>query len=136
MTGWVTVGFANTDYATVAYGASTGAQLWVKRYNGSGNSDDKAQSIVASPDGSKVFVTGWTRLASGDYDYGTVAYDPSTGAKLWVKLYNGPANASDFAHSVAASPDGSTVFVTGESQGVTTGDDYATVAGRVRQRGV
>jgi hypothetical protein len=50
------------------------------------------------------------------------------GAKLWVTRYNGPANGFDLASSVAASPDGSKVFVTGSSQGSTSHRDYATAA--------
>ncbi len=53
------------------------------------------------------------------------------GAKLWVQRYNGPGNGNDAAHSVAVSPDGGTVFVTGESKGATPGtdlSDYLTVA--------
>ena len=40
-----------------------------------------------------------------------------------------PVKPLDKAHSIAASPDGSAVFVTGDSQGGTGGDnDYLTIA--------
>ena len=115
------------DYVTLAYDTSTGAELWVKRYNGAANSLDIAYSLAVSPDGSEVFVTGVSLGSASDYDYATVAYDVTVGTKLWAKRYNGPGNAYDQANAVGVSPDGSTVFVTGQSAG-STNDDYATVA--------
>jgi outer membrane protein assembly factor BamB len=52
-----------------------------------------------------------------------VAYNAATGAQLWVQRYNGPGNGDDGAWSVAVSPGGGTVYVTGDSAG-----SYATVA--------
>jgi len=54
-------GSASTlDYATVAYGAKTGMRRWTARYKGSGNGDDGAFALGVSPDGGKVFVTGYS----------------------------------------------------------------------------
>jgi WD40 repeat protein len=113
------------DYATVAYDASTGVQLWVRRYTGPGN--DSANALGVSPDGSEVFVTGRSDgSGSGEFDYATVAYDAATGARLWVRRYAGPGD--DSANALGVSPDGSKVFVTGQSERSTSGADYATVA--------
>jgi hypothetical protein len=45
-----------------------------------------------------------------------------------VRRYDGPAHSGDHARSIAVGHDGSSVFVTGDSWGSGTGDDYATVA--------
>src|SRR6266581_184113 len=37
---------SNDDYATVAYNAATGKQLWVTRYSGPGNPDETAYSLA------------------------------------------------------------------------------------------
>jgi len=52
----------------------TPAKLWVARYNGSGNGDDKASSLRVSPDGTKVFVTGASTGSTSSADYATVTY--------------------------------------------------------------
>ena len=118
-----------SDYATVAYDADTGLAVWGKRYNGPGNLIDEAYSIAASPDGTKVYVTGESDGGASSYDYATVAYDAATGARVWVRRYNGPAGSFDVGTSVAVSPDGTEVYVTGYSFGGFDVDyDYATVA--------
>jgi len=117
---------ARYDYATVAYSATSGARLWVKRYN-PGNGFDDAYSV--STGNGKVYVTGSSSpTLSSHTGYATIAYSAGTGARLWVERYGGPANGPDVAHSVAVNPAGSKVFVTGQSDGDTTGIDYATIA--------
>jgi len=116
------------DYATVAYSAATGGQLWASRYNGPGNGDDIAASVAVSPGGATVFITGSSPGLTSGADYATVAYDAATGAQLWASRYSGPGNADDHAVSVAISPGGGMVFVTGGSPGTRSGRDYATVA--------
>jgi DNA-binding beta-propeller fold protein YncE len=116
------------DYATIAYDATTGAKEWLKRYNGPADGLDDAYSVAVSPDGVRVFVTGESEGQASGSDFGTVAYDAATGAEEWARHYNGPGNDFDRANSVAVSPDGARVFVTGESAGGVSFDDYATVA--------
>lgn len=116
------------DFATVAYDSSTGAELWVARYNGPDNGNDHAVAIAVSPDGTIVFVTGYSEGATlGSLDYATIAYDGASGAELWNARYNGPANSFDQPFALAASPDGTSVAVTGTSAPLEGIDDYLTV---------
>jgi WD40 repeat protein len=116
------------DYATIAYDAATGASIWTQRYNGPGNGTDDAFSLVMSPSGAMVFVTGTSWATSTGFDYATIAYDAVNGAPRWVRRYTGAGNGSDFGQAIAVRPDGTTVFVTGYSSGGVTVDDYATMA--------
>lgn len=117
------------DYATVAYDAATGAESWVARYNGPGNDYDEGNALAVSPDGGTVFVTGGSDAADLLSDYATFAYDAATGAEKWIARYNGPGDDFDWPNALGVSPDGASVFVTGESVGSgTSWVDYATVA--------
>ena len=115
-----------TDDPTIAYSAATGAQLWAKRYSGAldvANGYDNA--LAVSPSGKLVFVAGIQTDATAIGDgYETIAYNAATGARVWAKRYTSAGGAT----SVAVSPNGSTVFVTGESYSTSEGIGYATVA--------
>jgi hypothetical protein len=74
-------GFAAPATATT----TPGTQLWAVRYNGPENAGDGASSVAVSPDGKRVFVTGSSHSATTGNDFATVAYDASSGAKLWAK---------------------------------------------------
>lgn len=116
------------DYATVAYSAVTGSELWVKRYAGLAKSSvDSSRDIAIAPDGHTVFVTGDSGVPGSDVDYATVAYRSSTGKRSWAVRYDGASNRDDFGRSIAVSPHGARVFVTGNSRGATGSVDYATV---------
>lgn len=115
----------------VPYSAEDGNQLWVARYNGPGNSDDKASAIAVNDSG--VFVTGQSLGAT--QDYATIGYSMD-GLQLWIARYEGPMNsleslwsADDVASSIVVS--GSKVFVTGASveyESYSWRADYATIA--------
>ncbi|MPZ27079.1 MAG: S8 family serine peptidase [Micromonosporaceae bacterium] len=122
---------SDADYATVAYDAATGDQLWVARFDGPGENQDGARALGVSPDGGTVFVTGASRFTSSIFgtDYTTIAYDAATGEQRWLARYDGPGSTLDSAEALGVSPDGGTVFVTGASQlGGSFTEDYATVA--------
>jgi outer membrane protein assembly factor BamB len=129
VSGELTGSTSGLDFGTEAMNAQTGAQQWVRPYNGPANGTDQAVAVAFSPDGSQVFVTGPSAGSGTGLDYATEALTASCGAVQWIRRYNGPANGDDQPVGLAVSPDGSRVFVTGTSDGgVSTGMDYVTVA--------
>lgn len=123
VTGGSTGSGSGFDYATVKYNSS-GAQQWASRYNGPANSDDTAYSVAVDCCGN-VYVTGSSTGSGSGADYGTVKYN-SSGSQQWASIYNGPANSTDVAYSVAIDDPGN-VYVTGGSLGSGSGYDYATL---------
>jgi uncharacterized delta-60 repeat protein len=117
-------GPTDEDYATVAYSGG-GVALWTNRYNGPGNTSDRATALVVDRQGN-AFVTGYSLSFGRNFGYATVAYSP-TGDALWTNRYMGPVNGRDTATAIAVDRNGN-VLVTGHSPGVGTALDYATVA--------
>src|SRR5260221_2136085 len=113
VTGGTTLG-RKQGYVTVAYCAATGALLWASRYTGPGTGNDGSHSVAVSPSGRTVFVTGASYGGlPANSDYATIAYNASTGSRLWVSRYNRPASAYDNAAAVAGTPLGGTLFLWG-----------------------
>ena len=83
--------------------------------------------MAVSPNGSTVFVAGYSLSATKGNDYATIAYNAATGAQRWAARYNG-VSGGNYAHALAVSPNGKSVFVTGSSIGAHDSYDYATVA--------
>ena len=57
----------------------------------------------------------------------TIAYNAASGASDWAQEYTGPQSGGG-AYAIAVSPDGSTVFITGDVAVQTLDYEYATVA--------
>ena len=115
-----------SDYATIKYNSS-GILEWVQRYNGPGNSTDRANSIAVDSSGN-VYVTGSSTGIGTGSDYATIKYI-SSGVQQWVQRYEGPGNSYDYAYSIAVDNSGNVYVtgVTGESNGIGIGSDYATI---------
>jgi hypothetical protein len=60
------------DYATVKYN-SNGNELWVERYNGPGNGEDRVEAIAVD-DSNNVYVTGCSYDGVTNLDYVTIKY--------------------------------------------------------------
>jgi uncharacterized delta-60 repeat protein len=109
------------DYATVKYN-SLGEQQWVSRYNGPGNTQDRAAALALDAEGN-VYVTGSSGEGSENRsDYVTVKYNAS-GAQQWTARYT---NYWDYATAIGVDASAN-VYVTGYSYAFGTYYDYVTV---------
>lgn len=111
------------DYATLKYNSSLNQQ-WVQRYNGTGNSDDKASAIAVDNIGN-AYVTGFSTGSEQNYDYLTIKYSTS-GAMDTTLRQNGNGNMNDYATDIVLGPNYS-IFVTGAANFSGSGLDYYTL---------
>lgn len=111
------------DYATIKYN-SLGEELWIRRYNGTGNFYDKATSM-ALDDSGNVYVTGYSDNEVAWYDYLTIKYS-SSGVEQWVARFN--SFEFSIARATSVKVDKScNVYVTGECIYDSTYLDYVTI---------
>ena len=123
VTGMSYVNSISSDYVTIKYN-SAGVQQWTVNYNGPGNGNDGAASIVI--DGSNnIYITGYSGGSGGASDFATVKYN-SSGVQQWASRYTGPGNVHDNARTIKVDAAGN-VYVAGEVGLSGTGYDYATV---------
>lgn len=110
VTGWSVGSGTAADIVTLRYNPANGDTLWVNRYNGTPNLEDKVSAITS--DNNAVYVTGWSFTPSRDIV--TIKYDAATGNRLWVRTYNGTGNGGDYGFAIAVDASGN-VYVTGRS---------------------
>ena len=120
--GW-SIGSDYADYATIKY-APNGDTLWVRQYNGPGNSFDAAYDLAVDDSGN-IYVTGRSSGSGSFLDFATIRYE-SNGDTAWVKRYNGPGNSNDYVYALAVDGSGN-VYVAGGSEGSGSSRDYATI---------
>jgi uncharacterized delta-60 repeat protein len=124
VTGYSTGSGTGYDYATIKYDTN-GNQLWLKKYNGSGNDTDQGNAIALDSSGN-IYVAGASYGAGTTFDYATIKYD-TNGNQLWLARYNGPpGNNWDIAWKIVLDVSGN-VYISGWSWGISTDYDYATI---------
>lgn len=128
VTGYSTGSSSGEDFATIKFN-NNGDFLWVSRFNGTGNVQDRAAAIVLDAYGN-VYVTGWgymepTANPCGTIDFITIKYN-TFGQQQWVKTYNGTGGGEDKAVTIALDNSGN-VYVGGTSNGGTNKEDYVIV---------
>ena len=105
------------------YDISNGKKIWTVRSN------EYSQHHVTSmlvDNSSNIYLTGWIQNGKGDNkDYITIKYD-SQGRIMWGSRYAGPADSTDIPNAIALDVD-KNVYVTGESMGINSNFDFATI---------
>lgn len=111
------------DYLNIKYDAS-GNQMWAVTYDGSAHGEDFPSSNAIDNAGN-LYAVGYITNTGSQRDYCVIKYNNS-GVQQWVSTYNGPGNSNDEAFSIVL--DGqNNVYITGNSYGNGTGDDYCTI---------
>lgn len=102
-------------FATVAFDATSGDELWRDRYEGDlPDGYNLPTALALDREGDRVFVSGLaTNTRFADYDFATVAYDAATGDRLWTAETVSPRDERVWATSL--SDDGSRLYLTGRS---------------------
>lgn len=112
LTGYSNSQSAYFDFLTVKFNSS-GAQQWVKYYNGVEGFFDKAIDVLTDS-GGNCYITGNSiKFSDGTSDLMLIKYNPA-GDVLWVKTYDGPGGLDDIPIKLVKNNAGN-VLVLGDS---------------------
>ena len=91
--------------------AQAPTQAWLSTYDGAANKDDYFEAMALDNNGD-VIAIGSVQNTSGNYDFATVKYNGSTGAKIWEATYNYSGNSEDVATALVIDASNN-IFVAG-----------------------
>jgi hypothetical protein len=120
-----TVKNSNKDIIVVSIPPSGPPANWVYIYNGPGNGDDGAGSIVYGSDGN-LYVGGNSTASGSGSDFTVISLTTSM-VENWVYRYNGPGNGDDGASSIIYGLDGN-IYAAGNSTGSGSGSDFTVIS--------
>jgi hypothetical protein len=115
-------------FATIAYGATSGATLWLRHYEGIGGAS--AAAVLFAPNGDQVYVTGvtWSPPGGGPVsEAATVAYNASSGTQAWTTHYH-PPGTNDAGGLLAVARDSTRLYVVGSTATGNESTDFLTIA--------
>ena len=113
------------DILVVSYD-NAGNEEWAQVYDSGNNAQDEPFDMAVDGDGN--IIIGATLDGSAfdaTRDYGILKFDAS-GNLLWVNRYDGPANDWDDLNALALDTHNK-IYVTGQSNGVDSGPDFASL---------
>lgn len=110
---------------TIVSLTTSGDENWVYQYNGSGNGEDDAKSLVFGLD-NNLYAAGYTQNASMDSDLVVVSVDTG-GNEQWIYSYDGPAAYRDEAYSLVFGSDHN-IYTAGYSFDSGTREDITVVS--------
>jgi len=114
----------NYDFVVISL-TTTGSERWVYRYDGPGNSEDQANSLVYGLDGN-IYAAGYSFNNVNTIDFTVISLTPS-GTQRWVFLYNGSGNGWDKAFSIVCGAD-SNLYASGFSSDISTYRDFSVIS--------
>lgn len=117
VTGYSEADGTDYDFSTIKYDPS-GNVLWTKTYDSGIGDTDVATAIALNSTG-YVYVTGYSKTNTSDFDYVTIRYD-SDGNATFFASHDG-SGMEDKARGIAVDQNGN-VYVTGHS--MTDNDDF------------
>lgn len=112
-----------SEIITTQYNIVSGKPIWTVRSN---EYLPHQLSCMRVDKNRNIYLAGWIQNGTGNNkDFLTVKFD-STGKVIWGHRYNGPADSNDIPSAAAIDNDGN-VYVTGESMGINSNLDFATI---------
>lgn len=102
-----------------------GDSLWVRKYNGPGNSYDNAYDI-AIDNLLNVYITGESFGSGTDYDVATIKYS-SSGNQEWLVRWSGPGSGWDAGVKIQLDNINNVYIAGGTPQQVGSSSDFLTI---------